>query len=326
MGRVNPTHGEESLLDRLGPDLPPLVFILGAHRSGTTFLHQVLADTGHYNFVCPYDLIHFDRLLEFQASGSDDNERAKLDVELRASGPDRGLDACEVGANVAEEYGYILPKEGRFSFFSPSLTPANRPLFELLCRKKRAIDPAARPLILKNPDDFYTNFWQIHQWYPNARLIFLHRHPLAVLNSKVKAWLRALEKPNEYFRRLQPFYRYLLTQPKELEFFRQLLRSKAGASGQVEKLAEAYRYYLEHSPRLAKTQWMSLRYEDLCADPDHHLGAISQFLGQPAPALSVGSQINTRPLQLLDNVVAAYEAGSAGLQEYLSRFGYDARP
>ena len=319
------TTTEESLVAGLPAELPPLMFILGAHRSGTTFLHQVLADTGHYSFVQPYDLIHFDRLLKFDGDGSTAAERARLDGELRSGQPNRGLDDLAIGASVAEEYGHLLPKQGQFSFFTPSLTEASRPRFELLCRKKRALD-GARPLILKNPDDFYTNFMQLHAWYPRARVVFLHRHPLAVLNSKVRAWTRLLEEPNVYFSRLHSYYRHLLESPKELSFLRQLLGSKAGPLGQMDKLIAAYNYYLENVKRLPRDCFMFLRYEDLCADPDGHLAAISQFLGQPAPERSLQAEINTRPLRLLPNVAAAYEAKWEGLTPYLTEFGYEREP
>ncbi|ODT67620.1 hypothetical protein ABS71_10545 [bacterium SCN 62-11] len=316
---------EESLSAALEPALPPLVFVLGAHRSGTTFLHQVLADTGHYSFVQPYDLIHFDHLLEFAAAGRAEAERAALDVELRSGQANRGLDDLAVGASVAEEYGHMLPKEGEFSFFSPSLTDASRPRFELLCRKKRALD-GHRPLVLKNPDDFYSNFMRLHEWYPEARMVFLHRHPLAVLNSHMKAWSRLLEERNLYFSRLHAHYRHLLENERELAFFRQVMKSKAGAGAALGKLSDAYRFYLENVERLPESRYLSLRYEDVCAEPDRHLAAISQFLGQPAPAVSLREAINTRPLRLLPSVEAAYEAGAAGLSEYLQRFGYERMP
>lgn len=317
---------EESLLAALGPELPPLAFILGAHRSGTTFLHQVLSETGHYSYVRPYDLVHFDHLLQWEADGSGPARRALLDGELRAGQADRGLDELGVGAEVAEEYGHILPKEGRFSLFNPSLTAANRPRFELFCRKKRGLDGATRPLILKNPDDFYTNFVQLHAWYPEARMVFLHRHPLAALNSRVRAWTRLLETPNPYFARINAYYRHLLTDPKEMRIARQVLASRAGARGELNKLSQAYTYYLDHVAHLPAALRLVLRYEDLCADPDSHFRDISRFLGQPAPLESLRSRINTRPVCLLPQVEAAYEAGSDSLAAYLAEFAYPRHP
>jgi len=59
------------------------------------------------------------------------------------------------------------------------------------------------------------------------------------------------------------------------------------------------------------------------ADPLPQLAALSQFLGHPSPSQV---ETRTRPLELLPNVEAAWEACSEKMSDYLERFGYERRP
>lgn len=317
---------EDTLAAALPTALPSLVFVLGAHRSGTTFLHQCLADTGHFAHVSPFDLINFDRLLQLATAGIADAERTALDAELRAAQPDRGLDECAVGANVAEEYGFVIPKAGEFSFFTPSLTDASRPRFELLCRKKLHLDPARRPLVLKNPDDFYSNLDTLQRFYPAAKLIFIHRHPLAVFNSQLKTWIGALEKDNAYYARLHPYYRHVLANPDLREAGLLWFQSRGGAGTFLERFAAGFRHYLAVLPRLAPGSWISLRYEDLCADPDARFAEVCAFLGVPPPTTSLRAAVKPRPLRVLPVADLAFAAGGWEFKDYLASQGYGLRP
>ena len=302
------------------PSLPNMVFVSGPHRSGTTFLHQWLADTGRFSYVTPFDIIHFDQLRAMHASGAAAEKFAALDRELRAL-PDRGLDACGVGAGVAEEYGFLLPKAGDYSFFTPSLTEANRPRFEALRQIKAELDP--RPLVLKNPDDHYFNFAAIQAWYPESRFIFTHRHPLVVLNSQAKAWIGMLERENAYFAKVSGFYRAVMAAPAKRMMFLGLLRSRRWAEQALEQLLKSIDYYVQHVATLPAAQVHVLRYEDLCRDPAGKLGEVHAFLGLPAPGPAAATAVRPRPVKLLPHIEEVFNARASEAAPRLAALGYE---
>jgi hypothetical protein len=51
---------DRPLLATLPPSKPP-IFVLGLHRSGTTFLYQLLADSFPFAVTTLYDITHYRR-------------------------------------------------------------------------------------------------------------------------------------------------------------------------------------------------------------------------------------------------------------------------
>lgn len=313
---------EDALFAALPPDLPNLVFISGQHRSGTTFLHQWLADTGRFNHVTPYDIVHFDELLSLQRDGGAAAAWDALDAEMKTGQTNRGLDECGVGAGVAEEYGFLLPKQGDFSFFTPSVRPDTRTRFEALCRKKLALDEAKRPLVLKNPDDHYFNFGAIAAWYPEARWVFTNRHPLAILNSQIKAWVGMLERPNGYFARISAFYHSVVSDETRRKWFLGLLQTRMQATHMLGQMLDALDYYREQLPLLPPGSWMSVRYEDVCANPSTHLTQIAGFLGVPPPP-GLEGVVQPRPMRILPVVQEVFDEQRERVEPLLEFLGYD---
>jgi hypothetical protein len=162
-----------------------LIFIMGCHRSGTTFLHRLLADSGCFDFLSAYEVIAYRSILENRVRGVVQQAKASLQAALLAEGPDRGIDHVPVDVDAPEEYGFILPG---YDLFVPRLTAANQPMFEEICRKKRWLAGEDRPLLLKEPNEFYGNLLTVRRLYPEARFIVNHRHPLVVLASHIDSW------------------------------------------------------------------------------------------------------------------------------------------
>lgn len=316
---------EHALLAALPPDLPDMVFVSGQHRSGTTFLHQWLADTGRFSFVTPFDIVHFEQLLSLHQAGGAAAARDELDRELRSGQTNRGLDECGVGADVAEEYGFLLSKQGDYSFFTPSLRPDTRPRFESLCRKKLALDPARRPLLLKNPDDHYYSLAAVAGFYPGARWVFTNRHPLAILNSQIKAWVGLLERPNGYFARISPFYRTVVSDQMRRAFLLGLLQSRRQAEHMLSQMLGALEHYRAHLSTLPADSWIELRYEDVCADPATQLARLAGFLGCPAPP-DPSAVVRARPLRILPHLHEVFDAHRERAEPLLAFLGYGVAP
>src|ERR1700760_2652745 len=74
-GRACPDDRWAPLLERVA--FQP-VFIMGDHRTGTTLLYQVLAQTGLFNYASSYHIIKFDEILDHHMRGTDVQARSDL--------------------------------------------------------------------------------------------------------------------------------------------------------------------------------------------------------------------------------------------------------
>lgn len=170
------------------------VFIMGLHRSGTTFLYDCIArcfPVAHFNL---YHLFYYDRLLANRAHDLAQRDRDRLNGYLRWRGiADRGLDATAVDADAVEEYGFLLrQRSGTFK-----LCEQNAALFQQLCQKLLAVQPGSCAVLLKNPWDT-GNAQAILRLFPQARFVYITREPMAILNSLINALLSYLDGPQDY--------------------------------------------------------------------------------------------------------------------------------
>lgn len=243
--------------------MPPLTFILGNHRSGTTWLYQLLAESERFSVLTAFDVITWDR---------EDATPADLAQQLADDGiTARKGDGVAVSPSLPEEYCYILNNAGHKSW----LTPASLGLFtEILA----ALDDG-RPILLKNPWD-YAHFPFLAQAFPQARFVFIHRHPFRVIQSAVGVFRAIWSERDGYVDLLSRRYRRLWRNPLTRLLFRWLgtgalaLDVRSVTSG----VRAANRHYVEHHASLPAERRLSVRYEDLCAAPEVQLQRIFDFL------------------------------------------------
>ena len=302
------------------------IFILGCHRSGTTFVYQSLADTGRFNFITPYDILHYERLLSLRATGREAEALEQLQQRLTGLGDTRGIDDVGVGVCRAEEYGFILPKNPQRFMFVPQLLPESLSRFVQMCRKKEYLNGVERPLLLKNPDDFYGNFSYIHEQFPQSKLLMVHRHPLMVLNSHVRAWTRMVESRNAYFAMLHPIYNAMFDHPEVVLKHRMTLRTFEGVSWMFSEFIRSFRYYVDHIGKLSAGSTLVLRYEDLCVDPQVHFSRICRFLGQPCAPDAFADCVRQRPVQIHPVVQQVYDTMREQVRFYLDAMDYGDLP
>ena len=302
------------------------IFILGDHRSGTTLFYKMLAATGSFNFVDFYHVIRYDELLYNHYHGRESQARAQVEEEIEEAGlHDRGFDRIEVSPDLPEEYGYLLKENPPF-WYLPRVTPRTLPNMVELCRKVQTVSPPGRPLLLKNPWDF-PNFLYLKRVFPNARFLFIHRHPLAVHNSKLKAMRSALSRKNRYTAWLARGYDRLFRRPLQLLFARFLFFSRIGVNLLLRYAMVATDYFLENTPRLPDDHYISIRYEDLCQRPDTVMATVLDSLNlQPARQVEYASMVSPRPLNLLPDVARKREQIQRRLEPYLTRLGYPPAP
>jgi hypothetical protein len=286
-------------------------FLLGNHRSGTTWLYSLLAATGHFSTLTAHHVI------SWHAPMSQETLAARLQAEGLF---ERALDGIALSPNTPEEYCYILNNAGHKSW----LTPGSRPLLASII-DRLVVDGEGRQVLLKNPWD-YGHFPALAEAWPEARFIFLHRHPLRVIQSAARVFrvMWSPPEPDGYVSLLSARYRRMWANPLTRGFFRwaatgALDLDVRAISGGVKA---ANHHYLRHLGALRPEQRVVVRYEDLCASPDDELGRILRFLDAPATAAQVPTREGSSPLL---PAVERHQSGICrSMQAYLDHFSYNA--
>ncbi|MFT5681851.1 MAG: hypothetical protein ACI8RZ_002769 [Myxococcota bacterium] len=287
--------------------MPPLTFILGNHRSGTTWLYQLLSETGRFSVLTAFHVITW---------GQDGADPAALHRQLTDQGiTARKGDGVAVSPSLPEEYCYILNNHGHKSW----LTPEGLPLFAQILD---ALNDG-RPILLKNPWD-YAHFPFLAATFPDARFVFIHRHPFRVIQSAVGVFRAIWSKQQDgYVSLLSQRYRRLWANPVTRAIFRWLgtgalaLDVRSVAAGVV----SANQHYVAHHAALDASRRISLRYEDLCDDATGQLQRIFDFLDLgPIPPLSTPPR--PRSSTLMPELSRQTDALSSKMAAYFALMGY----
>jgi hypothetical protein len=318
--------------DKDGADAPYLakldgltfrpVFIMGLHRSGTTLLHRLLAETGCFNYVSAYDVICYKEVLANHFAGRTAAARRELLNRFKSLGlTTRIIDETPATAEAPIEYGFAIMQvtNGR-----PRITDGTLDVFRQMARKMQFIGDPSKPLLLKNPwDQIY--FLDLKRWFPDAKFVFIHRHPAATLNSQMRAMRSLFEAKNEFSAMITPWYRDMWDRPLRRMVAlslnrRPLLLWERLMNIQVMRMIG---YYLKNFKKLPPQDVISLRYEDLCRDPDTLMKRITDFLGvHPPESITYRDKIAPRESRLPAEVLALYKRLKPKLQPYLDEQGY----
>lgn len=261
------------------PPAKPLVIVLGAHRSGTTYLYQLLTDMFPFAVTRVFHVTHYRELLSAQRDGRLDALRQEVRDYLKRRGiENRGIDAFGIEPDALEEYAFILRK------FTPDwgFTPRSAQLFDELARKLSALQPEAPALLLKNPFDL-GHAGALLTAYPEAKLIFIRRDPVRVLNSQFRNSFLYREKPEPYLEMLLagiPAWRLAFTAMAAADrvlpdgFYQRLL-----VNGLRRSIAGQLRRHHAELPELPRDRYVEVHYEALMADPAPSLERIRAFVG-----------------------------------------------
>jgi hypothetical protein len=284
------------------------IFVLGLHRSGTTFLYQLLAD--HFGLgVCTlYHITHFRRLLWARREGLEATYKADVQAELTRRGlADRGTDGFPVGPDGLEEYGFILRK---FSLHAGFARGSAR-IFDELLSKLSALKPEAPALLLKNPLDL-GNAVALKRRYPAARFIFIRRDPVRVLNSQFRNGLYYRRRPDPFLAMLIAgirYWRFAFWLYAALDrVLPDALYQKITVEGLRRTIHADLKRHHAMLPQLDPACYVELRYEDLLADPEPALAAVERLLGLPRIPGAQSLAVAPRLEPLLPAVEAVAEA------------------
>lgn len=282
---------EEGQLSKLIETQQPAdpIFVLGCWRSGTTWLHHLLATDPHLatptslQVLCPHTFFY----LEGRLTGS----KARLGRHLyglwaRANwgryNPNpvkRASDNVLMGLNQPAEDEFALlmmkrsdlmahlvgtqlaPRYRRFLTLR-QLEPAELEAWKkswMWFLKKLTLYHGKRPLVLKSPNHT-ARVKTILSLFPKARFLHIHRHPYDVYRSLLEH-LRIVESVSEVLQKRDPRYHETC-----LELYETL-----------------YSAYLDDRHLIPQGQLLEIPFHQLEADPQASLVAIYQNLGLPGP-------------------------------------------
>ena len=298
------------------------IFIMGEHRSGTTLLYKTLVETECFNFVKAYHIIKYKKILSNHVNDIENQAYQELDDQLKSLGiNDRVIDKLKVTPDFPEEYGFILRN---LVGDDSKLTDENLSIFKELCQKVQLTSKQNRPLLLKNPWDF-SQFLYIKKSLPNAKIIFIHRHPIHVINSKLKAVRSFFSNWNSYLALISQRYKKIFKNPIKLFFYRMLYSSyfDLGLHRTIKDYLTSTSYFLENIGKLPQTDYISIKYEDLCDRPEETILKVLEFLELEARKnLDYQNLIETRPTNLLPEVEKNYDLICQKLKPYLKYHNY----
>jgi len=297
------------------------VFILGLHRSGTSILYKMLNATGCFNPVTAYHLIRYNQLLANHINNQEESSKKELTESFQEKGlDDRGIDKLKINADFAEEYGFLLGQKTLEMY----ITPKNLPLFTEMAKKIQFISENNKPILLKNPYDL-PNFLYIKQVFPNAKFVFIHRHPLKTLSSNINAVDVLLKNKNPYTTQLFRLYNKIFENPLILIPIRLCFsRFKIfGVMFLTMNSSKATKYYLKNIKQLPKQDYISITYEYLCENPQKNIEKIMKSLNiKIDKKIDFTSFIKPRKIDLDPSVLKLRKFIFKLMRKYVKCFGY----
>jgi len=320
----NLSNRDEPYLSRIDNVNCRPVFILGLHRSGTTLLYELMRMTGSFNIITAYHALYYDEILARHFEGTTDQAFQELnDWFVALDIKTRFIDNVQMNADMPEEYGMILHAKTR----KMSITERNFPLFEQICRKIQAVSDPSRTILLKNPWDF-NRFMDLKMMMPEAKFVFIHRHPLDVLNSQLKALHSSWSGTNPYIARLSKAYSRLHKIPLLMSIPPWI--TNPSSKGQLirhiltRRIIKIMAYYMQSIESLAPEDYVSVRYEDLCEDPKNVFPDITDLAGvKPEFNLPFEEHIKPRNMRLIPTLAADEEKLRKKFHDIIIYLGYD---
>jgi len=293
------TLSDQNYLGQIrGLDFRP-VFIIGPHRSGTTLLYRVLTETGSFNTTSTYHIVNRHRLLALRATGQEQAARDELDRWFA----DKGLrgkehNSAPITPDLPEEYCFALEHQD----------------------KRIVVDQRNLPSF--NPYDTL-NFLFLRDHVPNARFIFIYRHPVDVVNSQIRLLRQMIHEKSEYHALMFHRLRALYDNPVKLALAR-IVYSKnlplmvMQTSRYVSRNCD---YILEHVDQLGDAA-IGLNYPELCGDTNRQIARILNFLDLKENTPQDYSRIiRTREPAVLPELRSRREWLNKRNEAYCKRFG-----
>lgn len=319
---------DDEFLDRLRDVHYRPVFIMGAHRSGTTLLYKLLGMTGAFQVMTAYHVLRYRELISNHERGRTREAQRELEELFESLGlRTRLIDGMELNAKMPEEYGIVLMRELR----QRVLDARSYPKFDEICRKLQYISESPdKPLLQKNPWDF-DQFLTVRKLFPSAPFIILHRHPLLTLNSQLRALRDLWQADNPYVELLAGDLAKRLKRPWVRPILRWVsnphARIRVGERVLISRTRQTLKYFLKHIESLPPESYVSLRYEDLCRDPNGEMARVMSFLNlAPRIEHDFSQTVSPRRTHLLPGLERNTRTICEKFREYIDYHGYERIP
>ena len=251
---------ERRLCARYGRSDAPILFIVGAPRSGTTLLHQLLVshlDVAYItNFAARYWLAPVYGTRRFERRKGTRDQVSSLRSELGATQGDAG----------PHEFGYFW-SHWMGPAASDQRTEAELDVVrwdEIRSELAGLVGLSGRPLVLKNVNHVDFHVARFARELPNARFVWVVRDPRFVVQSILEARVQRYGNESAWWSiRPRDFEKWQDREPLEQ------------VCHQLREVEEAVARDLA---RLAPERWVRLDYEELVAHPHTCLTRLSALL------------------------------------------------
>jgi hypothetical protein len=277
------------------------IFIIGLHRSGTTWLYGTLASLLPVAKLSVFDIVHYGELLTAHEDGTAPALRKALDARFNGRRT-RGFDEIPLSHATIDEYGAVL----RHRAGPPFINARTLETFKELLRKLAFVQQ--RPhVLLKNPWDTKQGaFMAAH--LPSAKFIFLRRDPIRILDSQIRAIDELLASENPL---LAILMQGLLLENLIVSGARGVRRLVADRVFRrllvrlVEKhICEEIGFYHRSLASIPYARRVEVSYEDLIVDPAAALKHVVAFTGLPLERALSTITASPRSRGLLPEVAA----------------------
>lgn len=279
------------------------IFIIGHYRSGTTFLHQLLALDGQFGYFTNVDTLfpYLPHWLEKRVKKYLQWMADKLQVEyfhlnkvkLQVNDP-MEEDMCMIshGLSHSAYWGYLFASKAayyldRFIFFNHEKDKQAWKESYLYQLKKMTLKCGGKQLILKNPPNT-GRIRTLLEMFPQARFIYLHRHPYQIFYSMQGLWNHTIEK----YYSLQ----VISCQQKEAVIFNHYLK--------------LMRQYDQDKYLIPAGNLLQCRFEDLGLYPESEIKKIYHFFhlqNSEAVSYKIGQKLNTQQKYVKFNYTTSSE-------------------
>lgn len=303
---------------------PPPVFILGHWRSGTTYLHELMAQdpdvacVSHLQAMAPLSCIHrreqYERMVKRSGATRSAVERFKRPMDNMVITPDSPQEEEYAIANLCPYsllHGWYFPKRMREHFekylLMDGLPDEERRAWGEVYRgiiRKAMFIAGGRRIISKNP--FNTGRpAALADLFPGAKFIHIYRNPYTLYMST-----------RNFYREIMPIYQFQEISEEDVE--RRYLRFYVDIHDRL------YRDW----DRLPARDRMEIRYEDLVKDPVNWMEKIYSQMGfagfaakRPAFEAFAESKKDYKK-NVYDWTPALIEKIDAAWSAYIARWGY----
>ncbi len=297
------------------------IFILGLPRSGTSILYKILYETGCFNAVTAYHIIRYDEILSNHIKGLENKAKDGLNHEFMEVGlTDRGIDRLSITADFPEEYGFVLGDRVQ-NFY---IKPKNVHKFKEMAKKVQYISKENKPLLLKNPFDFQSVGY-IKEQIPNSKFVFISREPIEILDSTHRAirYLMVNKQPYSLF--INKHYQNLYSNPFRLWLIRFLYRRfpTLPLYSVTRIWSKLTTRFIEQIKTVPKEDYMCVKYEELCEDPQGVIEGILEFLDtEPDEYIDFTTYISPRETPREPAVKKMQKYIEKKMAHYSKFFGY----